>query len=98
VWFVISRVVQLVVKHDGSRVIQTCLKYGTHQHRTTIYEAFKGKILDLAKDKYAHHLAYKLFKYGSKSDLARKMLPELMGSFEKLIKNKVGWGWGWGWG
>ena len=82
-------VIQLIVKHDGSRVVQTCIQYGTEAHRKTIHEAFRGRILELAQDKFAHHLIYKLFKYGAKHQLDRQMLPELMGSFVKLAKNKV---------
>lgn len=34
--------VQFALKHDTARIIQCCLKYGTPQHQTAIFNELKG--------------------------------------------------------
>jgi hypothetical protein len=54
--------IQIIFKHDASRVIQTCLKYGTDEQRATIVEELKGQVLSLVEGHYSTHLVRKMLK------------------------------------
>lgn len=76
----------MIFKHDASRIIQTCLKYGNEDQHKQITEELKGRLLEITKSHYAHFLAIKLFKYCKEKHV---FLKELYGHFPELIKHKV---------
>jgi hypothetical protein len=75
---------QIVGKHDGSRIVQACLKYGNNEQRKQIIELFSNKsILELAKSKYGHFLAIKMIEFLDKAQF-NKILTILMQNFEHI--------------
>ena len=52
---------ELIFKHDSSRVIQTCLKYGKPSERSAIVKELLPLVTDLCKSQYGKFLARKLF-------------------------------------
>ena len=83
-------------KHDLCRVIQACLKYGSDQQKTFIYESLKPNYSEIASGKYSYFLAKKLLKAGEKEFLlsevlqnARKMFCTIYGiRFLDLLYNE----------
>lgn len=82
-------IIELVFKHDSTRVIQTLLKYSDKAKRIAITKALKGSYVELAKSSYGKYLLVKLLHYGSK-EVRSDVLNELHGSFRKLMKHKEG--------
>ena len=48
--------------HDTTRVLQSCLQHGSPSQRREIFEAVKSRIPDMAKEKYAKNIIWKLIK------------------------------------
>ncbi|WBW75127.1 pumilio family RNA-binding protein Puf6 [Schizosaccharomyces osmophilus] len=82
-----SNVKQIVFKHDMSRVIQTCVKYGSKQQREIIASELSGSFVELCKSPYGKYLAVKLFKYGTPK-MKEGALGELYGHVTKLIRHR----------
>lgn len=61
-------------KHDLCRVIQACLKYGSAEQKTCIYENLKPFYSEVASGKYSYFLAKKLLKVGDKEMLLAEVL------------------------
>jgi len=77
------------VKHDASRVIQTCLKYGSEEHRASIYEELQEGITDLMKAKYGRIIVKKVFMYCSKEVKSEVVEKKILGNVMQLMKHKV---------
>ena len=54
------------MKHDGSRVIQTIIKYGSNEQRTQVIKELTGHYLVLAQGPYSKFLVNKILRYGNK--------------------------------
>ncbi|KAI9293435.1 ARM repeat-containing protein [Neoconidiobolus thromboides FSU 785] len=83
-----GKVVELSLKHDASRIVQTCLKYGSQQHRAIIAEELKGHYLELAKAKYGHFIVLKILKYCKEQ--RGSIISEFYGNVQRLITQKDG--------
>lgn len=53
----------LILKHEGSRVVQTCVKHGNPEQRKQVAEELKGSFLEISKNKYGKHIVNKLMLY-----------------------------------
>ena len=82
-----GRASQLVLKHDASRIVQTCVKHGTVEQRQAIIEELKPHLLALTKSRYGKFLASKLFIYGSKEQRLY-LIEAIRGKARKMIKQK----------
>ena len=60
--------IELCYKHDGSRILQSLLKFGHREHRVTIVNALKDHFVELATSKYAHYLASKMYYYAPEAE------------------------------
>jgi len=80
-----GRIQEIIFKHDASRIIQTCLKYGNPSQRKEIISELKGKLVTLSKSHYSHFLASKILKY---CDEKHVLLKEFYGHFKELLKHK----------
>jgi hypothetical protein len=54
---------ELIYKHDGCRVIQALLKYGSVKQRDLLTEKIKEDFVHLMTNKYSHYLASKAYHY-----------------------------------
>jgi len=83
-----GHILTLCVKHDASRVIQTCLKYGTEQHRTDMYNELRDGLTDLSKEKYGRVIVKKLFMYCTKPIKAEIIQEKIIGNVRQLMSHK----------
>ncbi|ODV78054.1 ARM repeat-containing protein [Suhomyces tanzawaensis NRRL Y-17324] len=82
-------VLDLVMKHDASRVVQTLIKYSSKTRREAITKALKGNFYLLATSSYGKYLLIKLLHYGSKES-RQLIIDELHGNLRKLMRHKEG--------
>ncbi|KJA17660.1 hypothetical protein HYPSUDRAFT_191994 [Hypholoma sublateritium FD-334 SS-4] len=57
-----GKVTDIVFKHDASRIVQTCVKYGGQKERDEIAVELKGRYKDLSQNKYSKFLVTKLIR------------------------------------
>ena len=79
---------QVIFQHDSVRVVQSCLKHGTLEHRTKIFSELIGDVLPLAKSKYGKFLIPKMLMYGTKKQRA-SIIEGFYGHVRALIKHKL---------
>ena len=84
-----GRVVDVLTKHDTSRVFQLLVKYGSGQQRQRLCEACKGSFVALCVDHYAHHFVLKLLQYGSPV-VRQSVWRELQGHVSQLASHADG--------
>lgn len=82
-------VLDLVMKHDASRVVQTLVKYSSKERREAIVKSLQGNYYQLATSSYGKYLLVKLLHYGSKDSRAL-IVNELHGKLRKLMRHKEG--------
>lgn len=81
-----GRIKEITFKHDMSRVIQTCLKYGNDQQRATIAAELMGSYLDLSKSQYGRYILMRMLKYCPK--YRTEIIKSFYGHVRKLVKHK----------
>ena len=54
---------ELIYKHDGCRVLQAMLKFGSKDQRSKIVNEIKGSFVFLMTNKYSRHLAAKAYQF-----------------------------------
>ncbi|ODV64913.1 Puf family RNA-binding protein [Hyphopichia burtonii NRRL Y-1933] len=82
-------ILDLVMKHDASRVVQTLVKFSSREKREIITKELKGNFYQLATSSYGKYLLVKLLHYGSKESRAL-IVDELHGKLRKLMRHKEG--------
>lgn len=82
-------ILDLVLKHDASRVVQTLVKFSSKDKREIIVKELKGNYYQLATSSYGKYLLIKLLHYGSKESRAL-IVDELHGKLRKLMRHKEG--------
>eukprot|EP00743_Colponemidia_sp_Colp-15_P003041 GILK01003287.1.p1 GENE.GILK01003287.1~~GILK01003287.1.p1 ORF type:complete len:745 (-),score=188.65 GILK01003287.1:133-2367(-) len=81
-----GKMVELALKHDASRVIQSMLKFGHREHRNTIIEEMKDSIIALSMSKYAHFLVMKMLFY-STPEQQKSIIQQFLGHTVKLLSH-----------
>lgn len=82
-------IVDLVLKHDALRVVQTLVKYLSKERREIIVKALQKNYYKLATLSYGKYLLVKLLHYGLK-ELRALIVDELHGKLRKLMRHKEG--------
>lgn len=82
-------ILDLVMKHDASRVVQTLVKYSSKERRESVVQQLKGSYYQLATSSYGKYLLVKLLHYGSKESRGL-IVNELHGKLRKLMRHKEG--------
>lgn len=82
-------ILELVMKHDASRVVQTLVKYSSKERRDIIVQSMKGHYYPLATSAYGKYLLIKLLHYGSKASRGL-IINELHGKLRKLMRHREG--------
>ena len=75
---------EIIVKHDASRMIQTCVKYGNVEQRLQIANELKGAYADIAKSRYGKHIVKRLLQYCP--TVRKSIVGEFRGQVGKLIR------------
>lgn len=76
----------LILKHEGSRVVQTCVKHGSAEQRRQIAAELKGAFVEVAKNKYGRHIVTKLLLYCPEQRDA--IMGEFTGHIVKTMRHK----------
>ena len=77
-------------KHDGCRVLQGCLKYGSKEQRNKIIESLMPFLFKIICGKYSIYLGNKIFKY-SDNEQKKKILEDIIKpNFINLLKYSGG--------
>lgn len=76
----------LILKHEGSRVVQTCVKHGSPAQRRQIAVELKGVFGEVARNKYGKHIVTKLLLYCP--DQREIIMEEFAGHLVKSMKHK----------
>lgn len=84
-----GRIVDLAMRHDTSRAIQGCIKYGSPDQRVLFCAEALGKCLEFTKSKHGHQLVEKMLLYGN-SDTRRKIANEFRGHMVRLMTHNLG--------
>ena len=77
-----------IFKHAASRIIQTCIKYGTPEQRISIFTELKGSLPEIASNAYSQFLVPKLLKY-TKSVQRSQIIKQFYGKVNMLLKHKI---------
>lgn len=78
--------VESLVKNDGSRIVQTLIKYGTLEQRVAVVDELKGHFLELSRNPYGKHIIDKLLQSCPSS---RSMIvSEFSGSLGKCLRHR----------
>ena len=64
-----GKVVDICLKHDGSRIIQSLYKYGTPEQRSALTAELLKSVVPICKTKHGRFLAISMLRYGSKKDI-----------------------------
>ena len=77
-------------KHDGCRVLQGCLKYGTKEQKKYIVDSLLPFLFKIICGKYSIYLSGKIFKYAD-NDQKKQILQEVIKpNFKELLKYSGG--------
>lgn len=80
-----GRVADVLFKHDASRIVQTCLKYGTKEQRQCIAKELAGKYVQLSSSAYGKFIVTKILTYCP--ELREEIIAEFYGKVTKLIRH-----------
>lgn len=82
-----GNVLNVIVKHDASRVVQTLLKYGNEAQREIVFKELKDQELTISKTQYGRFLILKLLKYGTEEQ-RNTIIKQFYGKFVSMISHK----------
>ncbi|KAJ1853780.1 Pumilio y domain member 6 [Coemansia sp. RSA 1853] len=77
---------EVTFKHDMSRVVQTCLKYGNDEQRSEIAAELKGTYVDLSRSQYGRYILMRILKYCPK--YRDEVIKSFYGHVRKLVRHK----------
>ncbi|KAJ3385429.1 hypothetical protein HDU92_003070 [Lobulomyces angularis] len=81
-----GKCVEIIFKHDASRIIQCCLKYGNDEQRVLIAEELKGHYLEISKGQYGRFIVSKILKFCK--NYRNLVINSFLGQVRKIIKHK----------
>ncbi|KAJ1678390.1 Pumilio y domain member 6 [Spiromyces aspiralis] len=77
---------EITFKHDASRIIQTCMKYGSQEERDRIAEELSTNYLELSKSLYGRFILLRMLKYCPK--YRDRIIESFYGHVRKLVRHK----------
>ncbi|KAF9582588.1 pumilio domain member 6 [Lunasporangiospora selenospora] len=81
-----GKVQEIIFKHDMSRIIQSCLKYGNEDQRNVIAGELVGYYLTLSKSMYGRFIVVKILHFCPK--YRDTLIKEFYGRVRQLIRHK----------
>jgi pumilio family protein 6 len=82
-----GKVIDLIFKHDASRIIQSCLKHASADQREVIAKELSGSWTLLVTSQYGRFIISKVLTYCA-SKYRRLIIKELSSKVIKLIRHK----------
>lgn len=83
-----GKVVDICLKHDGSRIIQTLYKYGTPEQRSSLTNELLKSVVPICKTKHGRFLAISMLRYGSKKDI-EAFLEAIRGKLHSMTTHQI---------
>ena len=77
-------------KHDGCRVLQGCLKYGSKEQKNKLIEGLLPFLFKIICGKYSIYLANKIFKYADNEQKKKILNETIKPNFINLLKYSGG--------
>ena len=81
-----GKCVDVIFKHDASRIIQCCLKYGNDQQRNLIALELKDHYVEVSKSQYGKFIISKILKFCR--NYRSNVITSFYGHVRKLIRHK----------
>ncbi|KAI7820744.1 armadillo-type protein [Kickxella alabastrina] len=81
-----GQIKDITFKHDMSRIVQTCLKYGSDAQRDEIAAELEDAYTELSRSLYGRHILMRILKYSSRFRSA--VIRAFYGNVRKLVKHK----------
>ena len=69
-----DRIPELAVSHTASRIIQSCVKYGSEEDRMVVHKHMVEGIVEISKSPYGRFVVSKLISTAQKEQLAGAMI------------------------
>lgn len=85
-----SHIVEITLRHDASRIIQTLIQFGNDNQRDVILTELLSKFYEIAKAPYGHFTILKMITYGNKSEFMKKISQGLKSHFVSLGCHAIG--------
>ena len=83
-----GKIVDISLKHDGSRIIQTLYKYGTAEQRSSITKELLKSVVSISKTKHGRFLVISMLRYSSKQDI-EAFLEAIRGKLHAMSTHQV---------
>jgi pumilio homology domain family member 6 len=84
-----GRVAELALRHDTSRAVQGCIKFGDPKQREAICKELFGHCLEFSKAKHGHQLVEKMLLYGT-TPVRMQVAKEFKGHVARLMTHNLG--------
>ncbi|KAI8925263.1 armadillo-type protein [Entophlyctis helioformis] len=81
-----GRAKEIIFKHDASRIVQCCVKYGTTEQRDQIAEELKGQYARLSQSQYGRFIVSKILTYCPK--YRNTVISDFYGKVRTLVRHK----------
>jgi hypothetical protein len=85
-----NHIVEITLRHDASRIIQTLIQFGTDQQREKVLAELSPKLYEIAKAPYGHFTVLKLITYGNTPNFMKKISQGLKTHFVSLGIHSIG--------
>ena len=93
-----GKMVDICLKHDGSRIIQSLYKYGTPEQPSSIPKVdalfvsdpkeLLPSVVTISKTKHGHFLVVSMLRYSSKEDI-NAFLEAINGKLQSMCTNQM---------
>jgi pumilio family protein 6 len=86
-----NHIIDISLRHDASRIIQTIIQYGNDSQREIILKELLPKFYEISKAPYGHFTILKLITYcGNKTEFMKKIISGLKNHFVTLGVHVIG--------
>jgi len=82
-----GHILEIVLKHEASRIVQSLLKYGSEEQKLNIFSELKGHEIVISKNQYGRFLILKLLKYGNEEQRSN-IIKSFYGKYVQLVSHK----------
>ncbi|KAJ3255139.1 hypothetical protein HK103_006602 [Boothiomyces macroporosus] len=82
-----GKALDIIFKHDASRIVQCCVKYGSPAQRDSVAEELSGQYARLSTSKYGRFIVSKILQYCSPK-YRNAVIADFYGKVRKLIRHK----------
>mmetsp|Transcript_15693 Transcript_15693/g.15033 ORF Transcript_15693/g.15033 Transcript_15693/m.15033 type:complete len:336 (+) Transcript_15693:61-1068(+) len=85
-----GQVLQVTLRHDASRIVESILQYGTETQREKILTELTQKLVEIAKTPYGHFVVLKAITYCTGALEQKKIAAAFSGHFVSLGAHVIG--------